>query len=80
MSLTIKCRIKDKGEIVWPAIGEPELPGEPTDDLRRQARREWLREQIVRAAEDTRVALGSGEFARVHVSLTFKPDIMVDAA
>lgn len=78
MSLIIKTRIKDKGEIVWPPIGEPSLPEGPIEA--RAQRLEWLREQIVQAAEDTRTALSSTSMVRVHVYVSFRPDIMVDAA
>lgn len=77
MSLLIKATIKEKGEIAWPAVGEPEFP-EGEDG--RAKRREWLREQITAAAEDTRAALHAYPHARVYVRISFRPDIMVDPA
>lgn len=77
MSVIIKARIKDRGEITWPPIGEVSFSDTPDERTRK---REWLRERITEAAEDTRAALGSMPTARVHVHITFRPDIMVDPA
>lgn len=79
MSVIIKTRIKDRGEITWPPIGETATPDDGTPEARTR-RREWLRDRIVEAAEDARVVLGVPATRTVHVSLTFKPDIMVDPA
>lgn len=75
MSMILKCRIKDRGDVTWPAVGEPD----GYDTWTRPQRREWIRERIVEAAEDTRDAFGlTGTTRTVNVSVTFKPDILVD--
>lgn len=76
MSVIIKATMKDKGTITWPPIGEPVWPEGPIEA--RAAKREWLREQITAVAEDTRAAFGSVTMSRVHVQISFRPDIMVD--
>ena len=75
MSLILKCRIKDRGDVTWPAVGEPE----GFDGWERSKQLEWIRDRIREATEETRTALGITTMKTVHVSLTFKPDIMVDA-
>jgi hypothetical protein len=75
MSLILKCRLKDRGDITWPPVGEPE----GYDTWTKPEKREWLRERIKEAADDARDAFGTLPSRTVHVSVTFKADIMVDA-
>lgn len=82
MSLILTTQIKERGKVTWPAIGEPDkyAPGGSSIEQEAVARIEWLREQIRQAAQDTRDVFGITTSRTVHVTVTFKPDIMVDPA